>query len=551
MRFIVANLRYFFAKMPKLKTKKGDKMIKRLLFAFVVGALSIQAIYAKKIQNCDWNYDNGIHIWDFINAAEDGELFKVKSLVSRNVLNFGCEYNQWAVDTALQSATKNGHLEVVKYLVEYIGVDINHHSKKDNPILLEAADKGHLAIVQYLVSKGANVNAKGKCGYPALYDSANDAIWDYLKPKTTGFNISLAFINAARRGNLEQVKSFLAQLKQEGKDMNDTVDDIIEPCFTSSSALGEAGKYGHLSVVKYLIENNDWDLKVVKGWWGNYKNLPLEIRQKLPQYGTFYNNARVALENVAKYGHLDIVKYLAISGARMGCEGLREVTEGGHLEIVKFLVSQGVDVNDENCKNSSPLQSAAEKRHLEIVKFLVENGADTSFALRGVANKLCYEKATKHYRDLFEIMKFLLQNNANANIKGYGGETALMIVAKCSKYMPMSDRFAYLRLFEAVKLLVENGANVNIQDDDGRTALMIIAGDAGANTEIIQYLLQHGANVNLIDNDGETALDKAIRGGTPFTILQKYGAKYNKNHESPNTQRNAPKFPPNIHIRIR
>lgn len=511
-------------------------MIKRLLFAFVVGALSIQTIYA-----------DDIHITDFINAAEGGELFKVKSLVSRNVLNFGGEYNQWAVDRALQGATTNGHLAVVKYLVEYIGVDINYHSKYDNPILLEATDKGHLAIVQYLVSKGANVNAKGKCGYPPLYDSANDAIWDYLKPKTTGFNISLAFINAARRGNLEQVKSFLAQLKQEGKDMNDTIDDIIEPCF-NKSALSEAGKYGHLSVVKYLIENNDWDLNEVKGWWGNYNNLPLEIRQKLPQYGTFYNNAGFALENAAKYGHLDIVKYLAIGGARMGCEDLREAAEGGYLEIVKFLVSQGVDVNDENCKNSSPLQSAAEERHLEIVKFLVENGADTSFALIGVANKFCYEKTTNYYTDFVEIMKFLLQNNANANIKGYGGETALMIVAKCSKYS-ISDRFAYLRLFEAVKLLVENGANINIQDNDGRTALMIIADGAGANTEIIQYLLQHGANVNLIDNDGETALDKAIRGGTPFTILQKYGAKSNKNHKSPNTQRSAPKAPPNIHIR--
>lgn len=480
-------------------------MIKRLLFAFMLGALMIQTIYA-----------DDIYIGDFIDAAEDGELFKVKSLVSRNVLNFGGEYNQWAVDRALQGATTNGHLEVVKYLVENIGVDIN---------------------------------LAGQCKYPILYDSGTDAIWDYLKPKTTEFNTSLAFINAARRGNLEQVKSFLEQLKKEDKDMNATLSDIVRSC-NANSALSEAAKYGHLSVVKYLIENNDWDLKVVKGWWGNYNNLPIEIRKKLPQYGTFYNNAGMALNEATKYGYLDIVKYLAISGARMDCDDLVQAAKGGHLEIVKYLVSQGIDVNDEKCNGSSPLGNAAEKGHLEIVKFLAENGAVAGLDLIIVADGLCHEQATNRYKDLFAAMKLLLKKGANANVKRYGGKTALMIVAECSKYMSILDRFAYLRLFEAVKLLVENGANVNIQDNDGRTVLMLIAGGAGDNTEIIQYLLQHGANVNLIDNDGETALDKALRGGTPFTILQKYGAKYNKNHESPNTQRKAPRFPPNVRIRI-
>ena len=57
--------------------------------------------------------------------------------------------------------------------------------------------------------------------------------------------------------------------------------------------------------------------------------------------------------------------------------------------------------------------------------------------------------------------------------------------------------------FEVVKCLVENDANMNIKDDKGNTAL-IFASQQG-NLEIVKYLIENGADVNAAKGGGETA----------------------------------------------
>ena len=51
---------------------------------------------------------------------------------------------------------ENGHLEVVKYLVEN---KANIHAKNDYALRL-ASGNGHLEVVKYLVENGANIHAK-------------------------------------------------------------------------------------------------------------------------------------------------------------------------------------------------------------------------------------------------------------------------------------------------------------------------------------------------------------------------------------------------------
>ncbi|MCZ9954779.1 ankyrin repeat domain-containing protein [Brachyspira hyodysenteriae] len=59
---------------------------------------------------------------------------------------------------ALMSSSENGHLEVVKYLLDS-GADVNAkyndtwHSKT---ALMFASEKGHLEVVKYLIDKGAD-----------------------------------------------------------------------------------------------------------------------------------------------------------------------------------------------------------------------------------------------------------------------------------------------------------------------------------------------------------------------------------------------------------
>jgi len=75
------------------------------------------------------------------------------------------------VQTPLLAAAENGHLEVVKYLLEN-GVDINGGAtyRKDNALQM-AAVGGHLPLVQFLLEKGGDknqLNSEGK----ALLDIA-------------------------------------------------------------------------------------------------------------------------------------------------------------------------------------------------------------------------------------------------------------------------------------------------------------------------------------------------------------------------------------------
>lgn len=60
--------------------------------------------------------------------------------------------------TLLVFACDYGHLGIVKYLVEGIGVDVNAPDDCGNVALIEAARAGGLNIVQYLLARGADIN---------------------------------------------------------------------------------------------------------------------------------------------------------------------------------------------------------------------------------------------------------------------------------------------------------------------------------------------------------------------------------------------------------
>ncbi|GAB5588098.1 ankyrin repeat-containing protein [Umbelopsis nana] len=81
-------------------------------------------------------------------------------------------------NTALHMACANGHLNIVKYVVEKLaGLDnvtqhINSQNEQGNTPLHWAALNGHLEIVQLLVSShGANMKIKNKAGRSPIYEA--------------------------------------------------------------------------------------------------------------------------------------------------------------------------------------------------------------------------------------------------------------------------------------------------------------------------------------------------------------------------------------------
>ena len=117
-----------------------------------------------------------------------------------------------------------------------------------------------------------------------------------------------------------------------------------------------ASDYGHLDIVRYLVEERNCDLECRT----EYESTPLHY---------------AALE-----GRLDIVQYLISErGSDMECTNKSGETPlhcaalGGALDIVQYLVSErGCDPMCRDQFGHAPLHKASQCGHLDIVRFLIE-----------------------------------------------------------------------------------------------------------------------------------------------------------------------------------
>ena len=183
---------------------------------------------------------------DIFDAAKNGHLDIVKYLVDEKKIDIP--------ESAVYRAVKNGHLDVVKYLVDEKGQDISVDS------VFFAAANGHLDMVKYLVGKGKSID---------------------------GEEVS----NAAKNGHLDIVK----YLVEKGAKISDNTVYV-------------AAQDGHLDVLKYLV-------------------------------GEKGVNINSAAEDAVKNDHLDVVKYLVEKGASIN-DNVWAASYFGSLDILKYLVDE-------------------------------------------------------------------------------------------------------------------------------------------------------------------------------------------------------------------
>ena len=169
--------------------------------------------------------------------------------------------------------------------------------------------------------------------------------------------------------------------------------------------------------------------------------------------------------HIASYeGHLEIVKFLINSGARLlevniwQYNALHVVSQNGHLEIAKLLIEKGVPIDLTRFRSGETcLHIASQNGHFEIVKLLVEKGADINTRKVDI---MCKTGATALFiaceKGHFEIAKLLVASGAKINIWVKYGTTPLHVAAL----------YGYHNI---VELLVENGADLNAKDDKNKT----------------------------------------------------------------------------------
>jgi len=129
------------------------------------------------------------------------------------------------------------------------------------------------------------------------------------------------------------------------------------------------------------------------------------------------------------------------------------------------------------------LLSSAESGDLKKVQEALGNGANIEARDQYLWTALIY--AT--YKDHEEIVKLLINNKADVNVKEHNGDTPLWKTNN----------------LKTAQLLIESGTDINAKSNQGYTVLMTTYHDI----KKFKFLIKNGADINAKNDAGETAFE--------------------------------------------
>lgn len=260
-----------------------------------------------------------------LNAASLGNLSLVRSLLAEPTTNV--EVRDKRDQTPLSRAAEAGATEVVQFLVNVRGVDLNTRDRifKRTP-LNWAAGNGHAAVVRTLLDcRGVD---------PNVGDSySRSPVW-----------------RASTAGHVDVVRVLAAH-----SDVN-----VDAPDRYDRTPIAWAGAGNHVTIMKMLA------------------NRGVDFSHK--------DNEGVApLARAAISGSTDAVRFL------LSCHditvdlrdetektALMRAAEGGHLMVTRLLLESGADVNARDQNGKDALMLATEEGHGEMADMLIEHRANLS-----------------------------------------------------------------------------------------------------------------------------------------------------------------------------
>ena len=150
--------------------------------------------------------------------------------------------------------------------------------------------------------------------------------------------------------------------------------------------------------------------------------------------GNMRFRGKTALIHAAKYGHIDLVRFLIAQGADvnmgniLGDTALSLAVAWGHKNIVQLLLEHDADVNIPTVQGSTPLMVAARAGRIDMARMLLARGANIDWT--PVSNTMSQEGVTALITAAMfgqtDMVRFLLKNGAEVNRRmGFGGDTAL------------------------------------------------------------------------------------------------------------------------------
>jgi ankyrin repeat protein len=311
------------------------------------------------------------------------------------------------------------------------------------------------------------------------------------------------FLEAAKNGNLRKVMLCI-----------DKGIDVEVKASGGYTALHFSTYYGHLDIVKYLIEtcNVDKEAKTDEGYSSSTGN-----------------DGYTALHLASSIGNLVIVKYLIEThqvdieaATNGGSTALHLASSNGNLMVVKYLIETcHVDIEAKTIYGSTALHLAGLYGHLEIVQYLIET------------YQVDEEAKTYDGQTAYD----LALTNGKINIIEYLKERRTKSTVELVESMPSEDKEKRIEDFldaakqgnlDKVKTYVNSGIDKEAKSNRGYTSLHL-AGDNG-HLEIVEYLVEICcADSEAKSNGGWTVLPNSGAVSLPTNVLTN---TYNLNSQS-------------------
>jgi len=156
-----------------------------------------------------------------------------------------------------------------------------------------------------------------------------------------------------------------------------------------------AARFGHLNILRYLYENgcpSNWDA----GAWITV-NGHLECLKYLYEKGYEFNEYHT--RNVSSNGHLECLRFLYENGCPISAKSAMRAVVEGKIECLRFLYGNGCPIEN------FTVSSAARGGHFEILQYLILNNCP--YDIKGILIGLSYQTSKINFDTCYWLRSFL------------------------------------------------------------------------------------------------------------------------------------------------
>ena len=300
-------------------------------------------------------------VWEILQASYEGDLLKVKSLVDecRDLI-----YSQYNYAPPIHFAVREGHVELVKYLLENGAHDPNYKFYPFQERLQTVAnDRGYFEIEQ-LLNEYANDTGKQK-----YKGDTGEILYNRIP-------LELEFETAVSNNDLKRVKEILIEYPDFALD---------ESFCWSEGILLFPAKHNNREMIDLLLGCGAKVPGLLK--WAQYYYFErldgaVYMMEKRMNPNTKSWQRVTLLHDMAQKGSIDKAKLLLEYGADLNSldEEYKSTPLGlaarwGNVEMVEFLLLHGAEINKSGASWSTPLSWARKKQHHKIETILINAGA--------------------------------------------------------------------------------------------------------------------------------------------------------------------------------